>query len=314
MLNHRIIVLIFCALAVCGLQTSAQQTIQQSPQVRLNVRVLDGHNRPVSGVRQEELRVSEEGIPQTISFFSAAEAALSYGLLIDSSGSMRPFFGSVIEAARNIIRSNGPEDETFLVRFISNDRIETLQDFTSNTASLLAPLPALRVEAGQTALVDAIYISHRRLIERANSMGQGAQRRRALILITDGEDRDSHFRLETLINQLRASDVQIYAIGLVSQLNREGGIINRTSRERAVHLLEQLAEETGGQAFFPRGHSELQTIASELTNHIRAQYVVGYTPNTSSTNPYRRVRVEITNVAGRDQRRAVTRKGYTAPR
>lgn len=321
MQSHRmkIITLILCALMLCAFrassqQTSPQQSSSQSPQVRLSVRVVDGQNRPVSGVRQEELRVLDAGVPQIISFFSAEELPLSYGLAVDNSGSLQSYFGSVREAVANIIRSNRPEDETFLVRFTSSDRIETILDFTSDTATLLASLSALGLEGGQTALTDAVYLTHRRIVEYGNTAGQGARRRRALILITDGEDRDSYYRQETLIEQLRASDVQIYAIGLVTELNREGGIIRRPTRERATSFLERLAEETGGQAFFPRNHTEFQEIARVLTGHIRAQYVIGYTPNPARRNSYRRVRVEIADVAGREGRRIVTRRGYRAPR
>ena len=99
--------------------------------------MIDRNNRPINNVRQNEFRIFEDGVPQTIESFSREEVPISYGLAVDTSASLRSQIQSVIDAAKTIINSNKPGDETFLVRFISSDKIETEQDFTSNKDLLM---------------------------------------------------------------------------------------------------------------------------------------------------------------------------------
>src|SRR4029078_3443535 len=100
--------------------------------VQLHVRVIDRNNRPIDNVRRGDFHVFEDGAPQTIETFTREEVPISYGLAVDTSGSLRSTLQSVIEACETIINSNKGGDETFLVRFISSDKIETVQDFTDN--------------------------------------------------------------------------------------------------------------------------------------------------------------------------------------
>ena len=122
-------------------------------------------------------------------------------------------------------------DETFLVRFISSDKIETVQDFTASKDLLLDGLESLYVEGGQTAVIDAVYLSAERIAEYKKG-DDNDRRRRALIVVTDGEDRVSFYKQEQLFARLREADVQIYVIGFVSELEKEGGFIRKSPRER----------------------------------------------------------------------------------
>ncbi len=127
--------------------------------VQLHVRVIDRNNRPINNVPQGEFHVFEDGVPQPIESFTREEVPISYGLAVDTSGSLRSQLPTVIEAGKSIINSNRPGDETFLVRFISSDKIETVQDFTANKEALNDGLDSFYVEGGQTAVIDAIYLS-----------------------------------------------------------------------------------------------------------------------------------------------------------
>ena len=120
--------------------------------VTLNVRVIDRNNRPIDNVRENELHVIEDGVEQPIVFFTREEVPISYGVAVDTSGSLRSQLQSVIDAGKTIINTNKPGDETFLVRFISSDKIETVQDFTSNQDLLIDALDSLYVEGGQKQL------------------------------------------------------------------------------------------------------------------------------------------------------------------
>ena len=282
--------------------------------VNLQVRVIDRLNRPVNDVRPEDFRVFEDGVPQTISFITKEEVPISYGLVVDNSGSLRSQIDKVIDAGKTIVNSNKQEDATFLIRFIDSEKIEMVQDFTPNKTTLLEALDTLYVEGGQTAVIDAVYLA----AEHAAQYKKGDmsdRRRRALILVTDGEDRNSQYKQEQLFARLRETDVQIFVIGFINELDKEGGFIRKSPRERAVNLLERLAKETGGRVFFPTSTSELPRIAEEITRDLRTQYVISYNPtNKARDGSYRTVRVTVADASGRDKRIAITRPGYTARR
>ena len=282
--------------------------------VNLNVRVIDRNNRAVNDVRQDEFRVFEDGVPQKIEFASTEEVPISYGLAVDNSGSMRSQLDQVIEAAKIIVNTNKPGDETFLVRFIDNQKIETVQDFTPNKGLLLDSLDTLYIEGGQTAVVDAVLLSAQHVAQYKKG-GASDRRRRVLIVVTDGEDRDSYYRQEELFDRLREEDVQIFIIGFVNELEKEGGIISKSPRDKAVKLIERMAKESGGRAFYPKSLAELPGIAEEISRDMRTQYLIGYYPtNRAKDGAYHTIRVAVADRGGRDKRIALTRSGRTALR
>lgn len=282
--------------------------------VTLNVRVIDRSNRPIDNVRQDDFNVYEDGVPQPLESFSREEVPISYGLAVDTSGSMRSQLQSVIDAAKTVINSNRPGDETFLLRFISSDKIETVQDFTPNKDLLLDGLDSFYVEGGQTAVIDAVYLASEHVAEYKKG-ADNDRRRRALIVITDGEDRVSFYSQEKLFARLREEDVQIYIIGFVNELDKEGGLIRKSPREKAVNLINKLATETGGRAFFPQSLAELPEIAAAIVRDLRTQYVLAYSPtNKTRDGSYRAIKVAVAEGASHDHRIALTRRGRTAPK
>lgn len=281
--------------------------------VNLNVRVIDRNNRTVNDVRQEEFRVYEDGQLQKIEFASKEEVPISYGLAIDTSGSLRQQINKVIDAGKAIINSNKEGDETFLMRFISSDKMEIKQDFSSDKPLLTEILEEFFPEGGQTAVIDAVYLAAEHVAEYKKGSDDD-HRRRALIVVTDGEDRESYYKQEQLFQRLREDDVQIFVIGFVNELDKEGGIIKKSPREKAVKLLNRLADETGGRAFFPNSLTELPGIAAEITRDMRTQYVISYYPtNDKRDGTYRAIRVSVADASARDKRIAITRPGRTAP-
>ena len=291
-----------------------ERVITNTDLMTLNVRVIDRNNRPISNLRQNEFHVYEDGVEQPIEFFSQEEVPISYGLAVDNSGSLRTQLTSVIDAAKAIINANKRSDETFLVRFISSDKIETIQDFTSSQDLLMDALDNMYIEGGQTAVVDAVYLASERIAEYKKG-DDDDRRRRALIVVTDGEDRHSFYKQEQLFAQLREADVQIYIIGFVNELDKEGGFIRKSPRDRAVNLINKMASETGGRAFFPLSISELPQIANEIVRDMRTQYVLGYNPtNKARDGSYRTIKVTVSDTPSRDKRIALTRSGRVAPK
>jgi Ca-activated chloride channel family protein len=286
--------------------------IMNAELVTLHVRVIDRNNHPINNVQKEEFRVLEDGVSQPIFSFTREEVPVMYGLAIDTSGSLRPAFESVISAGKAIINSNKKGDETFLERFISSDKIETVQDFTPNKDALMDGLDTLYVEGGQTAVIDGVYLAAEHVATYKKG-GDDDHRRRALIVVTDGEDRSSYYNEAQLFQRLREEDVQIFVIGFVNELDADKGLIRKSPRDKAVNLLNRLASETGGRAFFPSSLSELPEVANEIVRDLRTQYVVSYDPtNKAHDGSYRSIKVTVADAAGQGKRIALTRSGRTA--
>ncbi|HAF16463.1 MAG TPA: hypothetical protein DCK99_22735, partial [Blastocatellia bacterium] len=130
-----------------------------------------------------------------------------------------------------------------------------------------------------------------------------------------GEDRSSFYSQEKLFERLREEDVQIYVIGFVNELDKEGAFIRKSPRDKAVNLINKLATETGGRAFFPQSLSELPQIASEIVRDLRTQYVLTYNPtNKARDGSFRSIKVAVDEASGRDKRIALTRNGRVAPK
>ncbi|HYW74758.1 MAG TPA: VWA domain-containing protein [Pyrinomonadaceae bacterium] len=280
--------------------------------VTLHVRVIDRNNHPINNIRKDDFHVTEDGVPQPIFSFTEEEVPVIYGLAVDTSGSLRPQFEQVISAAKTIINSNKKGDETFLERFISSDKIETIQDFTDKKDFLMDGLDQLYIEGGQTAVIDGVYLAAGHVADYKKSADDD-RRRRALIVVTDGEDRQSYYNEAQLFSQLREEDVQIYVIGFVNELDSDRGLIRKSSKDKAVGLLNRLATETGGRAFFPNSIGELPQIASEIVRDLRTQYVLSYDPtNKAHDGTYRAIKVTVAQPATGDRRIALTRPGRTA--
>lgn len=282
--------------------------------VNLQVRVIDRSNKPIENVKLSDFHVYEDGVPQPIESFDRQEVPISYGLAVDTSLSLRNQLQSVMDAAKTIINSNKKGDETFIERFISSDKINIEKEFSESKDELIEAVDNLYLEGGQTAVVDGVYLAAEHVAEYRKG-NDSDRRRRALIVITDGEDRHSFYNEVQLFQRLREEDVQIYIIGFVNELDKESGFIKKSPREKAVALINKMATETGGRAFFPQSLSEMPEIANAIVRDLRTQYVLSYNPtNKTRDGSYRAVRVTVDDGPQRDKRIALTRAGYNAPR
>ena len=182
-------------------------------------------------------------------------SAVSYGIVVDNSGSYRRLFGSIIDLSKDIVEENKADDETFLVRFISSDNIKILQDFTDSKAALHDAADEMFIEGGQTALLDAVYFSAKHLAEKA---GGEVSRKKALVLLTDGDERKSGIKIEELLLYLKQQQIKVYAVALADE---------KVSQK----ILDKLTRETGGKKYLPKNPAELPAIVKELANAIRIQ-------------------------------------------
>jgi Ca-activated chloride channel family protein len=282
--------------------------------VNLQIRVIDRSNRPIDNVTKDSFHVFEDGVPQPIESVTKEEVPITYGLAVDTSLSLRSQIQTVIDAAKTIINSNKKGDETFIEKFISSDKIEQVAAFTPNKDVLLDAVDNLYLEGGQTAVIDGVYLAAESVAEYKKG-DDSDRRRRALIVITDGEDRHSFYTEQQLMQRLREEDVQIFVIGFVGELEKEAGFIKKSPQAKAMALLNKFATETGGRAFFPQSLSELPEIANSIVRDMRTQYVVAYNPtNKEKDGSYRAIRVTVDDGPQRDKRVALTRSGRVAGR
>lgn len=280
--------------------------------VNLNVRVVDRSNRPISNLTQNDFKVYEENVLQPIEFFSKSEVPTNYSLVIDTSGSLRLQIEKVVEASKIIVGTNRPDDETSIIGFISSDKIEVKQDFTNNKADLIDTLDNLYIEPGQTAIIDAVYLAAGEVDRYEKTRNPNDKKRRALVLVTDGEDRDSSYKEQQLYDLLRETDVQIYVIGFVSELSKDGGFISKSPQGKAKAFLERLATETGGKVYFPNSLEELNGIAQNISSELRTQYSIGYSPsNDARQGAFKNIKVVVADGPKKEKRIAVTRSGIT---
>ncbi len=281
--------------------------------VNLNVRVIDRNNRPVNNLKEADFKILEDGKPQQIDFFSQSEVPTNYALVVDNSGSIAPQLEKVIEAGKIFIETNRPADESMVIRFVGSDKIEILQDFTSNKTDLLDSLDQFYKEGGQTAIIDAVYLAIESVDKYKAAKSSVDKTRKAIILVTDGEDRNSFYTEKQLFELMRESEVQIYAIGFVNDLSKDGGFIGKSPQSKAKAFLERMAAETGGKAYFPGSAAELPSLAKEISSELRTQYSIGYIPsNDKQDGTYRTIKVSVSDGPGNQKRIAISRAGRVA--
>lgn len=283
-----------------------QQTVAPSPQipvfkttaseVLVHATVLNGKHETVDNLQQQAFSVFENGVAQHVDYFSHEDAPVSMGILIDNSGSMRDKRDAVVAAALNFVRSSNPDDEIFIVNF--NDEYYLDADFTNNISKLQQGLDQIESRGG-TALYDALIASLDHLAQ------YGKHDKKVLLIITDGEDDASRYTLEETTRIAHAENgPMIYCVGLLAG-------DERSERNKAERALTALATATGGEAYFPKDLSQVNTITKEVAIDVRAQYTLSYRSNQTGAG-FRTIRVEVhaPKVHGLTVR---TRDGYYEP-
>jgi len=274
--------------------------------ITLDVSVLDKSNRPIFDLPQDRFQVLEDGVPQKIDFFSREQAPVSLALAIDTSGSMRSKLDAVVQATTNLVNADKPQDEAAVIQF--KDQVELIEEFTNEKQDIEDALGDL-IANGQTSLLDAITLASDYVQK------DGHNRRKALVVVSDGLERGSYYSLDQVVEHMRKLDVRLYLIGFTSDLEDSGGLFHKSQKGKAEELLRKLAEETGGRAFFPSDLADLGPITDQIAQDLRTVFAVGYYPtNTKKDGTYRKVDVRM---LGPDQKldtklSARTRAGYTA--
>jgi Ca-activated chloride channel family protein len=269
--------------------------------INLNVSVTDSRGRYVTDVTKEEFAVFEDGVRQELSIFSHEDVPISLVLMIDTSASMDEKLASARAAAIRFVGTLRPQDNAQVMQF--NDRTTILQDFVSLRAPLEAAIS--RTEAsGPTALHNALYVALKELEKQKTT---GALRRRAIVLLSDGEDTASLVSDDQVLDLARKTEINIYAISLRPRRVPDR---NQVKFSQAAHLLTALTQDTGGQVHFPNSLSELETVYDRIAEELRTQYSLGYVSNNPRRDgKWRRI---VVRIPARDDVQVRHKLGYFA--
>jgi Ca-activated chloride channel homolog len=267
--------------------------------VALHAAVLDKRGIFVDGLPPDSFKVYEDKVLQKLSVAKQEDVPVSMGLVIDNSGSMFSKRAKVNAAALTFVKTSNPEDEAFVVNFNDDYYLDTEHDFTSNITEMKEALE--RIDArGSTALYDAI-------IGSLDHLKKAHRDKRVLLVITDGMDNASRHTLPETINEVQHSDAVIYTVGLFGKEDK--GATERKARK----ALQDLADATGGLAFFPEAVEDTESICTEIAHDIRNQYTLAYYPtHFERDGTFRSVQVVVTNPKGGGKLTVRTRTGYFA--
>lgn len=270
--------------------------------INLTLSVSDARNRYVTALGKDDFAVFEDGVRQDVALFTHENLPISLVLMVDTSASMDEKLPQAQAAAIRFVKTLGPGDLAQVKQF--NDRDTVLRDFTSDQAALEDAIK--RTEAsGPTALHNALYVALKDLHKQKKA---GELRRRAIILLSDGEDTASLVTDDQVLELARKTEIGIYAISLRSNRSADR---SRLSFSQAEHLLTALARETGGQGYFPNSLSELDAVYDRIAEELRTQYNLGYvSANKRRDGKWRRI---VVRVPARDDVQVRHKIGYYAP-
>lgn len=267
--------------------------------VLVNATVTDPNNRFVTGLEKEHFQLFEDKVEQTISHFSSEDAPTSIGLLFDVSSSMGDKIARAKDAAVAFLKTSNPDDEFYLLTFADQPSLD--EEFTSDVSQIQNRL-VYKGAKGSTTLYDAVYLG-------LEKMKQAHHPKKAMLLITDGEDTRSRYSLVNVRHAVKESDVQIYAIGIVSSYYSDFAQ-GRSGRS----VLEEMTEVTGGKAYFPNSVYELEDICTKIAVELKNQYVLGYSSsNPSRDGRWRKIKVKLNAPRGLPALSVRSKTGYYGP-
>jgi VWFA-related protein len=288
------------ALLACSI-LSAQNIVVDTTLVVIPVTVTDPTNRFVLGLDKADFSLSEDAVAQKITHFSAEDAPMSVGILVDTSGSMDFKLETSRRAVAEFLKTMNAQDEAFVIQF--NDQAKVVQPFTSDTKAIQQQMKDLH-SGGLTALLDAVDLGIREMKKAKNP-------RKALVVVSDGGDNHSRYTAADIRDVVKEADTQIYAMG-VFEPNLLPGLASEIIS--GPKLLAQIADQTGGRAYGASEFSQLPGIAEKIAIELRNQYVLAYYPtNSARDGKYRHVEVKLNQPKGLPALKARWRLGYYAP-
>ncbi len=281
-----------------ALNTHTRPLTSNVNMVLVPVTVTDPDNRIVTGLEKRNFAVYQDKEQQRIQNLSSDDAPLSLGIILDLSGSMADKLENARQAIVEFLKTANPQDEFFLIGF--SDRPELLSGFTHSIGDVQNKL-VLTQAKGLTSLLDAIYLA-------IHQMTHAENRRKALLIISDGGDNHSRYTEREVTSLVEEADVQIYAIGLYDAAPP-------TEEERfGPELLAKVTEATGGRVFTIQNPNELADVATNISMQLRDEYILGYLPNKLlKDGKWHKIKVKLLPPKGLPPLHVYAKKGYYAP-
>ncbi len=299
------------ALPVVGLtqeQTAPQETLKvDTVLVTLTATVFDAKDRYVTNLKKDDFAIFENDVRQEISFFSSDEQTpVSIGILFDTSGSMIDKLDGVQDAVKHFIDKTHPGDEIFLTRFGSH--VKLVCDFTDDRKRLYKKIQSLEAR-GSTALYDALN-------EGLEKVKEGKHRKKAILLITDGNDTSSDIGYREALEMVKKSEVLVYCLGIGhGERGSFGHFLDIEKDAVDIKVLRSFSDASGGRSYLLEGEhhaggvDRIDEAILEVARELRQQYSLGYYPtNRAKDGTYRDIRIKTTNTAHTVR----TRNGYWA--
>ena len=270
--------------------------------VLIPVTVTDHTGKTVSGLEKQHFSVFEDSARQDIVHFVSEDAPASIGIVFDTSGSMRSKMSKAREAVNRLLDGANPDDEFFFVKFNTEARLTV--SLTHATDDIRRQVDMLRAN-GTTALLDGVRLAIGEMEHAHNS-------RKALVIISDGEDNSSLWTVPELKRAVREREIVIYSIGIPGMPGEGSDCI--PGRQCGAALLKEISNQTGGHLFVVRQVAELPAVMATIGEWLRHQYVLGYVPSRAEKDgTYRRVAVKLERPKGFPKMNVVWRQGYYAP-
>jgi Ca-activated chloride channel family protein len=277
-------------------QRPSDKVILNANLVSITVSVTDSYGRFVTGLSKDHFDLFDDKVKQQIAYFSDEDAPVSLGIVYDVSGSMKERINRSLRALKRFVETSHEDDDIFLIGF--NDRARLVQDFTTSGDQVMSHL-TLVAPKGNTALYDAAYLAVEKVTE-------GRHNKRALLIISDGQDNNSRYTYKELRNRVKEADVQIYAIGITDPASDGLAGFGRS-------VLEEITRMTGGRAFFPNAYNEpeLVEICTRIALELRHQYSFGFYPtDVTSEAKWHKVQVKVNPPKGLGRLSLSYKDGY----
>jgi Ca-activated chloride channel family protein len=286
------VIIILCAV---GLQTALaqrQESRQDQPVLRQTVQVVtltasvvDRQNNAITGLTRDDFEIYEDKVRQKIEYFTDVELPVSVGIIFDASSSMATKLDKAKEALKAFVATSHPDDDFFLVTF--NRKAQLLADFADGD-EVLRKMNSIRPD-GDTALYDAVFLGLEKLKEARH-------KKRVLLVISDGQDNCSRYNLRQLSKHIKENDALIYTFSIAEV---QGGDCGQLCQMYSRRAMEDLAEVTGGKAFFPMNLEDLEQATAQAALELRQQYSLGYVPtNAERDGKWRKITVRVLPPSG----------------
>src|SRR6202165_838591 len=276
--------------------TGDEPVLVNTDLISFNVSATDTYGRFVSGLSKKAFMVLDQKQEQEITFFSDDDAPVSIGIVFDLTGSMS---GDKVkrakEALSHFLDTSDNRDEYFLIT-LQNGRAFLTLDRTRDSKAVLDKLTFVQTK-GNTAFYDGVYLA-------AEKVQRGNYPKRALLVISDGQDNNSRYTFADLRKMLKESDVTVYPIGI-----EEAG--NGSLAMEGSAVLDEIAGVSGGKAFFPRSNVEMDDIFEQIAIELRHQYSIGYKPKDfRADGAWHHIKVKVTPPRGLPRLFVRSKEGY----